>query len=137
LRIRQNWTDTLERHLEELGLGRSGVAADAVGRLQRGGVREEELRGGGAERLLRELGVPLGARRAILTYYRGGDGRGLNGSGDDSGSYQRSTGGWGVDSLVSVNGGASQVAHPTGSRPDDDPHSNRCLADARASYLGA
>jgi hypothetical protein len=50
------------------------VAADAVGRLQRGGVREEELRGEGAERLLRDLGVPLGARRAILTRFGGGGG---------------------------------------------------------------
>ena len=46
---RDGWLGALERHLDEQGMGRSGVAADAVGRLQRGGVREEELRGEGSE----------------------------------------------------------------------------------------
>ncbi len=67
------WLKSLERHLEEQ-LGRSGVAADAVARLQQGGVREEALRGDGAERLLRELAVPVGVRRAILARYGGGGG---------------------------------------------------------------
>ena len=114
----QDWIASLERHLEELGFGRSGVAADAVGRLQRGGVREEELRGEGAERVLRELGVPIGARRAILTRYHlgpGGDGKGPNGLGDEHGGFLRGpAASFGVDSLMSVRGGATQVcAGPT------------------------
>ena len=97
-----HWTDELERHLEDLGFGKGGVAAETVGLLLRGGVREEHLRGEGAEQLLRELGVPIGARRAILARY-GAESSTASLTANPRG-FSR-TGGWEVDSLMSARGG--------------------------------
>jgi bacteriorhodopsin len=69
---KEGWLASLEGALRAAGLGRHGVVEDAVERLEKAGVREEQLRRGPSDVLLRALGLSLGARRAILQHYESG-----------------------------------------------------------------
>ncbi len=98
-----------------------------MARLQQGGVREEALRGDGAERLLRELAVPVGVRRAILARFGGGGGGAFSpagpgqlgglGSGDGSAFSSVGSGGGGgrgIGGAMSPLGGGGGVSMQAG-----------------------